>query len=124
VLDPDVVAELRSEVQSNKRSTRCQCDVEWGKCPGPQACPFSGYGETCPYSGFEQGEKEMLKIEDLTVGTKVVDSMFPLDVGSVIANDGTEVVVKFEDHQHHYSHNVQGDERIKGADNLRHLELA
>jgi len=31
-----------------KRSERCQCDVEFGTCPGV---------EICPYSDVEQGEE-------------------------------------------------------------------
>jgi hypothetical protein len=36
-----------------RKITRCQCDVEWGTCPGVNNCPYSGI----EYSNIEQGEE-------------------------------------------------------------------
>ncbi len=43
MIDPDEVTELASEIRSNKASIRCQCDVEFGECPGVINCPNSDY---------------------------------------------------------------------------------
>lgn len=43
----DDIYELKLE-RRKCSSERCQCDVEWGTCPGIT---------NCPYSGYEQGEE-------------------------------------------------------------------
>lgn len=47
MIDPDEVDDLETEVAFKRRSkianVRCQCDVEFGECPGVTNCPYSDY---------------------------------------------------------------------------------
>lgn len=57
MLDMDELAELRAEERFRVRSQRCQCNVEWGVCPGPANCPFSGVEQGEDDAEFQSGDE-------------------------------------------------------------------
>ena len=46
--DDDLRREAIDERRARRLATQCQCDYEFGFCPGPANCPYADFGAEEP----------------------------------------------------------------------------